>query len=209
MEENTNNGTNLQPENNTPIEPNNGTNNGTNTNNGTKQTFTRNIVSVTQNDANHNRYYFEVDGEPFKALNKNGEEIENNSFSKNLITIMRQVGKQIPPLATGFAMSRVTKGGYLNPQFVALILQFAEITFEREYKEASAEADPNNPDDINGKDRYITTFKAIKLNIDKDFSLPLIIGYLKNPKQEGNELVLTEEQEQKKDIASMWDDLMK
>lgn len=170
-------------------------------------TLTRHIVAITQDTNGGNRYYFELDGEPFKGFNKNNELVEDKtSFSKNLITIMRQVGAKAGLLNPAYAAARVKKNSRVNPIFVSWIFQNAEITIEREYKEATQEANANDPDDVNGKDRYITTFKDLKLNIDTSY-LPLIASALKTNEVLGEPLIISEAEQQKQSLAEMAESL--
>lgn len=169
--------------------------------------LTRHIVGITQDTNGNNRYYFELDGEPFKGFNKNNELVEDKtSFSKNLITIMRQVGAKTGLLNPAYAAARVKKGARVNPIFVSWIFQNSEITIEREYKEATAEANANDPDDVNGKDRYVTTFKDLKLNIDPSY-LPLIASALKSNEVLGEPLIIVEAEQQKQSIVDMAESL--
>lgn len=164
--------------------------------------LTRHIVGITQDVNGGNRYYFEVDGEPFKGFNKNNEIVDDKtSFSKNLITIMRQVGAKTGLLNPAYAAARVKKGARVNPIFVSWIFQNAEITIEREFKEASQEANVNDPDDVNGKDRYVTTFKDLKLNIDPSY-LPLIASALKSNEVLGEPLIIVEAEQQKQTLTN-------
>lgn len=99
----------------------------------------RNIIRVTRGkNEEKNRYYIEVDGEPFKGFNKNNEEVLTNSFSMNLITLVGQIGIKSEMLSTAFAMASVqgTKKA-LNPEIVALCLVGATISVHRDLKLAT------------------------------------------------------------------------
>lgn len=127
----------------------------------------RTITQVTHYGLN--RYFFEVDGEPFAGFDKNRKDILTNSFSKNLKTIMKQVGAELKPLRIANTMVAVKKGYIINPTYVALILNYATITFTRVKKTAAELLEDTDLDEksISG-DAYVTTFESIKLNMSED-----------------------------------------
>lgn len=201
------------------VEPNNNTNNTTDTtpnnseDNSTNKTYKRTILRVTQNKTfGKNRYTFEVDGEEFDTFNDKGELIKSNTISKNIITLMKEIGSKIPPLAAASALSSVDTKSYINPKFVSLILSYATITFERQFK-TKAEIQAGIKDEDVSKsvrgDSYVTIFKDITLNIN-EFSKTMAIAMLQDPENEKNPLIMKDNNEGGvQEVKNAWDNLFK
>ena len=182
--------------------------------NNNAKTYKRTILRVTHNkNFGKNRYSFEVDGEEFDTFNDKGELIKSNTISKNIITLMKEIGSKIPPLAAASALSSVDTKSYINPKFVSLILSYATITFERQFK-TKAEIQAGIKDEDVSKsvrgDSYITIFKDITLNIN-DFSKTIAIAMLQDPENEKNPLIMKDNANEGgvKEVKSAWDSLFK
>ena len=173
-----------QPNNNQPEngqQPNNQPNNQPE-NNKEVELKGRNIVRVTRYE--NNRYYFEVDGEPFAAYNKNGEAVESNSFSIDLTTIAKQIGTKNEMFNTAFAMASAigTKGknATLNPAIVSLCFTNSKVDIKRIHIDANDLRETGVEGDTYGKDTWKTVVTDITPNINA-FSQQALIQLIMNP----------------------------
>lgn len=151
----------------------------------------------------NNRYYFELDGEPFKSHNKNGEEVFSNSFSKDITTFAKEVGTKHEALNAGYAIASAIKGAKLSPSFVSLCLTECKVTIKRNLKLATDTREGMTADDVYGKDTWVSTIIDIKPNLTQ-FTLQLIIAYL----QDTNKLVVNEAKQQQDNLEAMFASLM-
>lgn len=164
------------------------TTNTTNTTNATSTTSTsnknvvelkdRNIIRVTRGEKN--RYYFEVDGEPFDGYNQKGEAVETNSFSLDLTTLAKQIGNKHEIFNTAFSMAGVTRDGILNPQIVALCFTNSKVTIKRTHKDATDLRETGIEGDTYGKNTWKSTITDIVPNINQ-FSQQALVQMIFNP----------------------------
>lgn len=153
----------------------------------------RTILRVTKGEKN--RYYFEVDGEPFEALNQKGEEVESNSFSMDLTTLCKQIGQKHDLLSTAFSMASVSKG-VLNPSIVSLCLVGSKIDVKREYK--NADDTREGTEETYGKDIWKNTITSITPNVTP-MAQQFAVGMIMNP-----ETLTVKEASATPDIASLF-----
>ena len=166
---------------------NNTTTNNTTTNNANNETNNaknvveikdRNIIRVTRGEKN--RYYFEVDGEPFAGYNQKGEEVETNSFSLDLTTLAKQIGNKHEIFNTAFSMASVSRESILNPQIVALCFVNSKVTITRTHKDATDLRETGIEGDTYGKNTWKSTITDITPNINQ-FSQQALIQMIFNP----------------------------
>lgn len=138
----------------------------------------RNIIRVTRGEKN--RYYFEVDGEPFASYNQKGEEVETNSFSLDLTTLSKQIGNKHEIFNTAFSMAGVSREGILNPQIVALCFTNSKVTITRTHKDATDLRETGIEGDTYGKNTWKSTITDITPNINQ-FSQQALIQMIFNP----------------------------
>lgn len=138
----------------------------------------RNIIRVTRGEKN--RYYFEVDGEPFAGYNQKGEEVETNSFSLDLTTLAKQIGNKHEIFNTAFSMAGVTRDGILNPQIVALCFTNSKVAITRTHKDATDLRETGIEGDTYGKNTWKSTITDIVPNINQ-FSQQALIQMIFNP----------------------------
>lgn len=165
----------------------NKTTNNTTTNNANNETNNakniveikdRNIIRVTRGEKN--RYYFEVDGEPFASYNQKGEEVETNSFSLDLTTLAKQIGNKHEIFNTAFSMAGVSREGILNPQIVALCFVNNKVTLTRIHKDATDLRETGIEGDTYGKNTWKSAITDITPNINQ-FSQQALIQMIFNP----------------------------
>lgn len=138
----------------------------------------RNIIRVTRGEKN--RYYFEVDGEPFEGYNQKGEEVETNSFSLDITTLAKQIGNKHEIFNTAFSMAGVVKDGILNPQIVALCFTNSKVTITRIHKDATDLRETGIEGDTYGKNTWKSAITDITPNINA-FSQQALIQMIFNP----------------------------
>lgn len=138
----------------------------------------RNIIRVTRGEKN--RYYFEVDGEPFEGYNQKGEEVETNSFSLDITTLAKQIGNKHEIFNTAFSMAGVVKDGILNPQIVALCFTNSKVTIARVHKDATDLRETGIEGDTYGKNTWKSAITDITPNINA-FSQQALIQMIFNP----------------------------
>ena len=138
----------------------------------------RNIIRVTRGEKN--RYYFEVDGEPFDGYNQKGEAVETNSFSLDLTTLAKQIGNKHEIFNTAFSMAGVTRDGILNPQIVALCFTNSKVTIKRTHKDATDLRETGIEGDTYGKNTWKSTITDIVPNINQ-FSQQALVQMIFNP----------------------------
>lgn len=138
----------------------------------------RNIIRVTRGEKN--RYYFEVDGEPFDGYNQKGEAVETNSFSLDLTTLAKQIGNKHEVFNTAFSMAGVTRDGILNPQIVALCFTNSKVTIKRTHKDATDLRETGIEGDTYGKNTWKSTITDIVPNINQ-FSQQALVQMIFNP----------------------------
>lgn len=142
----------------------------------------RNIIRVTRgkNDEK-NRYYIEVDGEPFKGFNKNNEEVLTNSFSMNLTTLVGQIGIKSEMLSTAFAMASVQgMKKALNPEIVALCLVGATISVRRDLKLATDLREGGEEGATYGSNVWKNTIIAFESHLTA-FATQIVASRIMNP----------------------------
>jgi hypothetical protein len=144
----------------------------------------RNILRVSRaSNEEGNRYYIEVDGEPFKGYNKNNEEILTNSFSMNLTTLVGQIGLKSEMLSTAFAMASVqgakTKR-VLNPEIVALCLVGATISIQRDHKLATDLREGGEEGATYGSNVWKNTITAFESHVTA-FASQIAVQRIMNP----------------------------
>ena len=170
-------GTTKTTTNNTTTNNTNNVNNNT-TNKNIVEIKDRNIIRVTRGEKN--RYYFEVDGEPFASYNQKGEEVETNSFSLDLTTLAKQIGNKHEIFNTAFSMAGVSREGILNPQIVALCFTNSKVTITRTHKDATDLRETGIEGDTYGKNTWKSTITDITPNINQ-FSQQALIQMIFNP----------------------------
>ena len=138
----------------------------------------RNIIRVTRGEKN--RYYFEVDGEPFDGYNQKGEAVETNSFSLDLTTLAKQIGNKHEIFNTAFSMAGVTRDGILNPQIVALCFTNSKVTIKRTHKDATDLRETGIEGATSGKATGKSTITDIVPNINQ-FSQQALVQMIFNP----------------------------
>lgn len=123
----------------------------------------RHVIRVTRGEKN--RYYLEVDGEPFAGYNQNGEICETNSFSLDLTTMAKQIGNKHEIFNTAFSMAGVSRDGILNPMIVALCLTNSTINIVRTHKNADDLRETGIEGDTYGKNTWKSTITNITPNV--------------------------------------------
>ena len=142
----------------------------------------RNIIRVTRGkNEEKNRYYIEVDGEPFKGFNKSNEEVLTNSFSMNLTTLVGQIGIKSEMLSTAFAMASVqgTKKA-LNPEIVALCLVGGTISVRRDLKLATDLREGGEDGATYGSNVWKNTIIAFESHLTA-FASQIVASRIMNP----------------------------
>lgn len=147
-----------------------------------------------------NRYFFELDCEPFRNYNEKEEEILTTTFGKDITSFAKEVGIKHEVLNAGFALSSAIPNSTLSPSFVSLCLTGCEVEVKRVLRHATDQRKGMTAADVYGKEVWTNEITDCIPHLTA-LSTQLLIKYL----QDTDKLVVKQvvEEEKKPDYQAL------
>lgn len=150
-----------------------------------------------------NRYFFELDCEPFRSYNEKDEEVLTTTFGKDITSFAKEVGIQHEVLNAGFALSSAIPNATLSSAFVSLCLIGSEVEAKRTLRHAEDQRQGMTASDIYGKEVWTSEIITCVPHLT-NLSTQLLLNYL----QDINKLVVKQNEDEEKNKKPDYKDLL-